>query len=525
MTTRSTTRPLALLAAAALAAGALSATVGPPASARPTPKEPVNGCNSRDNTDPSINLLRLNPANLDVTGGGKTLTVRTKLTDDGGPGPKSGVSGATVTLTSVLDSNHYFNISLRRAKQPFVWTGTQLFPRGIVGGDWQVSGVFITDKAGNSRFLSYGDLTLPVYDRDINVTSNEDISAPDLLNLTLKPKRVDTRKKPGSVVITAKARDIQSAGLGSAQVVADDTKGNAAFANLTPVKGHQNLLRGRMFIPQWLGSGRWHLQSASVYDHVGNTQNYTRGDLASLGDHTFKTIGRVDKVKPRVSGFQISTRHVDVRKEPKTVSMRVRVRDGLAGAQFAFAEVGNPQGSVAFVSLRPVGSNPHDVVFKGALRIRPCAGLRGVLKVVVSASDAAGNQRTLARGTMTVRAKDSTTPMAGVTAFSQDPTSVKVNFNEAVDGISTSSLIITEATDNSPAIALSPPVCYPQKDLAGGPVDCLTGRVRSVDIHPIVALTPNTDYYVIINPEGVLDVTDLAGNPFRQLRLLFEAEM
>ena len=46
-----------------------------------------------------------------------------------------------------------------------------------------------------------------------------------------------------------------------------------------------------------------------------------------------------------------------------------------------------------------------------------------------------------------------------------------------------------------------------------------------MNLMPIAALTPNQDYYVHINPEGNLDVTDLAGNPFRQLQLLFEAEM
>jgi hypothetical protein len=520
-------RPLALVVATALSAGALAAAAAPPTSAQgaPASKAPVNHCNSRDNTDPSINLLRLRPLSLDVTGGSKKLTVKAKLSDEGGPGPKSGVSGATITLTSVLDPNHYFNVSLRRAKQAFTWTGTQVFPRGIVGGDWQVSTVFVTDKAGNQRILGYGDLNLPVYDRDVDVTSNEDTSPPDLLHVTLQPKRVDTRKHFGKVVVTAKTRDTQSAGVGQVQVAAQDAKGNTGFANLTRVKGRQNLFRGRMFIPQWLGSSSWHLSSGFIYDRVGNSQSYTRADLASLGDHTFRTIGRVDKVKPRVTGFHISTRHVDVRKKAKTLSFQFRVRDGLAGVGFASAQLSNPQGRGAFASLRPVGTNPHNVVFKGRVRIGPCQGIRGPFKVELSASDAAGNTRSLTRGTVTVRANDSTTPMASMTAFAQDPISVKVNFDESVDGISANSVNITTATENAPPIPISPPVCWSAENLGGSQVDCLTGHVRSMNIVPIAPLPQNTDYYAIINPEGTLDVTDLAGNPFRQLRLLFEAEV
>ena len=168
MTTSSMTRPLSLLVASALAAGAMTAAVTGPAAGRATagsdgagsnvavskgavPKEPVNSCNSRDNTNPGINLLRLSPSTLDVTGGGKKLTVRAKLSDAGGPGPASGVSGATVTLEAA-SSLTTFNVSLRRAKKPFVWTATQFFPSGITPGAWRVSTVFITDKGDGRTF-------------------------------------------------------------------------------------------------------------------------------------------------------------------------------------------------------------------------------------------------------------------------------------------------------------------------------------------------------------------------------------
>ena len=515
-------RSFSAFVVAAVAACAVTATATPSAALDPAPgpKEPVNGCNSRDNTNPSINLLRLSPSPLDVTGGAKTLTVRTKLTDDGGPGPKSGVSSATVTLTSLLNTDHTFDISLRRAKQPFVWTGTQLFPRGIVGGDWQVVGVFITDKAGNSRILNYGDLTLPVYDRDLTVTSNEDTSAPDLLHLALKPKRVDTRKQARNIVLTAKALDVQSAGVAQVQVEAANGKGHSAFANLTPVKGVNNTLRGRMHIAQWQGSARWHLQSATVYDRAGNRQDYTRGDLASMGgDHTFRVIGRIDTAKPSISRFHISARHIDVRTKPKQVEFSIRSRDPVSGIQFGYAALEDHGSIVALIGLRPSEAGSHDTVLNGKMHFRPCHSPRGVYGVRMYAFDGANNFRMVNRGTLTVQAKDRELPRASM-AFTQTANSATINFSEKVDGVSTSSVRFSSVSTPLAFLPMDTVTCYPEKNLGGTPVDCLTGDVRSAAFVPSTPFSTGS-YYATINPEGTLDVTDLAGNPFHQFQLIF----
>ncbi|MGZ5418465.1 MAG: hypothetical protein ACXWDI_14955 [Nocardioides sp.] len=42
---------------------------------------------------------------------------------------------------------------------------------------------------------------------------------------------------------------------------------------------------------------------------------------------------------------------------------------------------------------------------------------------------------------------------------------------------------------------------------------CAEGRVRRANWHPAEPLEPGGSYRVQVNPEGVLDVTDLSGNP------------
>jgi hypothetical protein len=68
---------------------------------------------------------------------------------------------------------------------------------------------------------------------------------------------------------------------------------------------------------------------------------------------------------------------------------------------------------------------------------------------------------------------------------------------------------------------MSTVTCYSEKNLGGITVNCLTGNVRSADFEPSTPFSSGSSYYATINPEGTLDVTDLAGNPFHQYQLFF----
>ena len=48
---------------------------------------------------------------------------------------------------------------------------------------------------------------------------------------------------------------------------------------------------------------------------------------------------------------------------------------------------------------------------------------------------------------------------------------------------------------------------------AGAAVDCAAGPVRTATFVPAVAMTAGLRHWVVINPEHVLGVTDLPGNP------------
>ena len=52
--------------------------------------------------------------------------------------------------------------------------------------------------------------------------------------------------------------------------------------------------------------------------------------------------------------------------------------------------------------------------------------------------------------------------------------------------------------------------------------DCLTGEVRTALFNPDVDLVSGGLYVLYLDPEGVLALTDLAGNPFTRAYLSFE---
>jgi hypothetical protein len=90
-------------------------------------------------------------------------------------------------------------------------------------------------------------------------------------------------------------------------------------------------------------------------------------------------------------------------------------------------------------------------------------------------------------------------------------------FNEDVVGISSVSAPI-RATYAGLAFGTSdPPPAEPGswacQSAAGTPVDCVAGAVRSATWTPAAPLQSGRHYTVDLNPEHVLDVRDLAGNP------------
>jgi hypothetical protein len=94
---------------------------------------------------------------------------------------------------------------------------------------------------------------------------------------------------------------------------------------------------------------------------------------------------------------------------------------------------------------------------------------------------------------------------------------VKIRFSEPVTGISDASAPVRPRLllPGSPRRNLGPPVAgtWACRTQAGTPTDCASGAYRNAAWTPTVPMKKGS-YLLDINPDRVLDVTDLAGNPF-----------
>jgi hypothetical protein len=92
-----------------------------------------------------------------------------------------------------------------------------------------------------------------------------------------------------------------------------------------------------------------------------------------------------------------------------------------------------------------------------------------------------------------------------------------VEFTEDVVGIDSSSAIVHAGTFNRHSYHYAPtiePGAWSCTDPNGATVDCVVGPVRTAQFHPSSPLVAGVDQTVVFNPEHVLAVTDLSGNPF-----------
>jgi hypothetical protein len=500
-------------AAAVLVLGSGWPAVGAPSSATGERRIAVNSCWPTDNTNPSLNQLTLSAGTIDVTAGAKTLTLRALISDSGGPGPASGVSGATVTLAPPGAGNA-MSIRLDPAKKKFHWVGRVTLPRGSVDGAWRVSTVFLSDKAFNTTSYSYDDLAAAPFDRDLTVVSVPDATAPTVSALHIDPRTVDARKRDGRVTFTGVAQDTGGAGLSSVTaVVTDGTNTLGAF--LTKVPGKPGKVRGTVEIATWSGNQTWTLVQVIADDNVGNRTTYDSGFGALGFDRSFRVRSKQDHTKPTVSGVRISTHRVDIRKHAATVEVRLTARDAASGIAAVTVPVDTP-GSF-FCRTSTLRRGPGGV-YRGTVRMNSCTTPSGKARVSVDVRDAAGNGTVVQLGKVTVRAKDRVVPTATVGDSSGVPTTlVTVDFDEPVTGISTSSAVVLPIS--SLASVAGSWTCL---DKASSTVSCATGAVSRAQFAPFVALTSGAFYALVLNPEGTLDLTDLHGNPFHRNQVVFK---
>jgi hypothetical protein len=505
---------MSLLAASALV------TVGLVLTTRTASAVPLNDCQNRDNGDPMVAAVQVDPSVVDVRQNPQTVTITVQATDTGGPGAASGLrkQGDVYVMHAGSESDAQFADLTREGD---VYVAKLRFPRGADPGTWGIH-IDLFDRAGNDSRISPEDLEASGLTSTIDVVSFADTTHPRLVRFAFRPQHVDTRTGPKVITFTAKVTDRRS-GVDAVSVLAQRRTGHSRTldARLARVKSQPNVYRGRVIVPRYIAGGRWGVTSVSMRDRVGNSAELNYAELGKAGFmRNFSIRSRTDDGEPRMTAFSRTPAQLDVREADGKISITVKATDADSGVASVWVEWMypgyDPYTVGASAVLHRVSGSARDGTWQGTAtiqRCKPATTLRFNAQVYVK--DRVGRLRSrevLTASTVGLLYGDHTFEHFHAGASSG---LIRVDFDEPVSGLTDPSATIRQGTDPrdetpDPLVAGSW-AC----SSTGASTDCKTGPVTEATFTPLGDLPPG-EYYVTLNPEHSLGVRDLAGNAPRR---------
>lgn len=509
------------LAVSALVVGGLVGTALAPIVAS-SAAAPLIDCVSSDNGDPVMTDVSFSTPEVDVTNGPQKVTVMAQAHDTGGPGPAVGLRRVEVSLEH---GNGELVWAKMQQDPAGTWVGSVTVPRWTKPGRWTVSQAFLVDKVGQETLYGNDEEVVP-FTNTFRVLSIRDGTRPTLKALSLSAHKVNTRRHERRLKVTARATDDRS---GIATIIVglrSTAKGSRSWATLQRKRGTANVYVGRGLIRRWVGTGRWRVWIVVLVDRAENYKLYYRNHLDDLGvDRAFDVVSGRDSRRPRVVAFKRSPAAVDVRTSGQSVTITVRAKDAQSGVAEVSAWI-DRRGGFLDLRLDLVSGTPQDGVWRGTAKIRQCPAASEQRRLTLSVSDVRGNERGYSprdlrqRGwppTLRVIARpDAIRPRVRQRTQTAVPVAgpVVLTFNEAVNGISDSSMRVRRLNEFTGIVGPVLPGQWTCKTGSGAVTDCSTGRVRQANFRPDHKFARDAFYDIELNPPHSLEITDLAGNPF-----------
>ncbi len=133
-----------------------------------------------------------------------------------------------------------------------------------------------------------------------------DITAPEIIDIVVEPSGINVSTRSALVRVTLRAND-DLAGVSSVYMKFESPSGKQSngFEVHRPTSGttRNGTYKYTMTLPQFSEGGTWRLESAGIWDEVGNENYYSATELASLGLSTsFQVGGPEQDVAP--TGFR-----------------------------------------------------------------------------------------------------------------------------------------------------------------------------------------------------------------------------
>ena len=479
---------------------------------------PLSDCFSSDHGMPTLTGLTLSETTVDVRRQEQTVWVTGTAEDTGGPGPALGIDDFNVTVGEAGEDHADWlaGVALRPGTDG-VWRGKLTIPRGDGRSDWPIT-VYLDDRDDqhpdypNYSFFGTGWLRVHGMSHQLKVRTVDDVQAPRLRALRIRPRTVHDGSAGGVIRVRARLTD-NAAGVREAFLALG--RGGATGVNLRLVQGTplDGIWAGRLSTAALHANKLWParlwLQDRTMDEFENNSRGYSTSALAAAGfPSSVHVRAGADIRPPRISDLQVSSRDVDVRTGDATVTIQARIRDGGSGVQGAYAALSTSQIDWNYTSrLTRVAGTEKDGIWAGEVVVDHCTARSRPFVASVHATDFAE---------WNARLRDQDHPVA-VTAGDNIQPRLKecptyppgvrsLCFTEDVTGINGETAIIRKG--DPPTLVSGTWSC---QDSTGAAADCETGRVRVARFTPMS--TTASGLTVSLNPEHTLGVTDMAGNP------------
>jgi hypothetical protein len=283
---------------------------------------------------------------------------------------------------------------------------------------------------------------------------------------------------------------------------------------------------GRLTVGRWQTTGPRRLW-VNMKDTIANI-SVVRGDgLSRRGmPSTLHVRSGTDRAEPTAQVLSITPGPIDVTTQPGTLTVVARARDAGSGVRTVTGTLNGPGGTTAEVRLRRISGDRHDGRWRGTVTLRPCQTPPGRWEMFLTAADLPSNSGTARpRPRFDVTGLDVTPPTATLPSPVSRLGPLVMTFDEDVRGVTAAtatmhlSAEMENSGSNSPSGAL--PGTWACTSATSGPVSCEAGPLRQATFTPTSPFTANAAYWLVLNPEHELALTDLSGNPYNGFALDF----
>lgn len=300
----------------------------------------ASGCDNKmpqppDTTAPTLYSIEARPRFVDTSGGDGSVTIDLATWD------ASGIATIEVYLDGPGGVWRHEVFDQGGSVVTFYQEQVSV-PASTPVGTYRISGLTLTDSAGNSESFDAEEVSAHGYEQSWGVFEGPDLEGPALTGFTISPPSVDTSGAAQTVALSVTATDeLSGVAYGVAHVVPPWWDSTPIFPGGYGIGGervdgtvHDGTWRTAFPLPRYAQPGSYLIDAVSLRDQAGNDTVYNTSELEDLGFPVeFEQVAAGDSTPPQILDFwfEPQTIHSHQREEQGTVNFYIELSDDLSG--------------------------------------------------------------------------------------------------------------------------------------------------------------------------------------------------